>query len=130
WSTSTLPSGAPRPIITASGANATAVFGVAGSYGLSVQGTASGVSVIAAAPIVVNPVLSFVTLTTAAANSVAVNAATTQLTVNQFLDQFHNALSTQPTLTWSATTVPSGAQPPAFSINGKTVTVTFHKAGN
>ena len=69
------------------------------------------------------------TLTAAGGNWVEVKGATGQFTVNQFLDQFRKPLATQPTLTWSVTTIPSGALQPTLSLSGKTVTVTVSKAG-
>ena len=45
------------------------------------------------------------------------------------VDQFGNALATQPALTWSATTLPSGATAPSFATSGGTTTATFSSAG-
>ena len=45
------------------------------------------------------------------ATTVAVNGTSQQFTNPTVLDQFGNALATQPGYTWSATTLPSGAGP-------------------
>ena len=52
-----------------------------------------------------------------------------QSLVAQGLDQFGNALATQPAFTWSITTVPSGASTPRLAASGAGATVTFGKAG-
>ena len=89
WSTGTLPAGASRPTITASGANATAAFSRGRQLRAERAGNRRRRYGDGRGSVVVTPVLSSVTLT-AMASSVTVGAATTQLTVNQFLDQFHN----------------------------------------
>ena len=128
WSSSTVPSGAARPGFTSATAAATALFGQAGAYGLTVNGTLNGVSATGSATVMVNPVPTFMSLT-AAGNWVEVKGATAQLTVSQFLDQFRNPLPTPPALAWSVAAVPSGARQPTLSLSGKTVTVTVSQAG-
>jgi hypothetical protein len=128
WSTATVPRGAARPGFTSSGAATTVIFGQAGTYGLTVKGTLNGVSATGSAMVVVNPVPTFMSLTTVG-NWVEVQGATAQLSVSQFLDQFRNPLPTQPTLAWSVASVPAGARQPTLSLSGKTVTVTVSHAG-
>jgi hypothetical protein len=126
WSATTLPSGVSQPTFSTSSGNATITFAKAGTYGITVKETSGGVSLSDSATLLVNPVLSSITF--ASGNSMVVNGTSVQLTVSQFLDQFNNALATQPTLSWSAG-IPGGARMPNFSIGNKTLTVGFGTAG-
>jgi hypothetical protein len=128
WSASTLPSGATQPTFSTSSGNAAITFAKAGTYGITVKETSGGVSLSDTATLAVNPVPGSITFSSG--NSVVVNGTSVQLTISQYLDEFHNSLATQPTLAWSATAIPSGARVPSFSVNGKTTTITFGMAGN
>ncbi len=128
WSTSAVPSGAPTPSLSASGANATFTYGKIGSYVESVQGTAGGVSITGSAAILVVAKPSYITVTKVGGTS-PITGTTAQFSVSQFQDQFHAAMSETSKVTWTATAVPSGAAAPTFSTSGANTTVTFKAAG-
>ena len=112
WSTSTVPSGAPTPTLSASGATETFTFGKIGSYVESVTGTAAGgVSITSKATLLVVAKPSYITVTQVGGTS-PVTGTTAQFTVSQFQDQFHNAITETSQVTWMATTRPSGAVGP------------------
>ena len=140
WSATTVPSGGSVSFSsngTTAAASSVATFNEAGVYDLTVTVVDTAkLSSSSTVAVDVNQTLSSLcvsnasTKTVVSSNTPVTISGTSEALAVQGLDQFGNVLTTQPTLTWSATTVPSGAQQPGFSINGKTVTVTFHKAGN
>jgi hypothetical protein len=125
WSTTTLPSGAAAPTFSTSGTTTTATFHKAGSYTLK---TAAGGTVSLSTSTTVSPVAT--SIAAGSPTSVTVNGASQQFSDPAVLDQFGNALATQPGYTWSTTTLPSGATAPTFSTSGTITTATFHKAGS
>jgi len=129
WSTTTTPSNAPQPVLTAKGANATLKFGKAGAYGLSVQAKATGgASVVGSVSMTVSQVLSAVK--NAPTAPVYVSGTSLQPAIPTFLDQFGNPLSVQPALTWSTTSLPKGAPAPKFTTQAGVTTVAFGMAGS
>jgi hypothetical protein len=126
---------------TTNGTNAaqtdTATFTAAGTYDLMVQIVdANGLSVGSNATVTVSPILTSLVLSDKTSHAVASAAApltvagTSESLVAQGLDQFGNPLAVQPTLSWSTTTVPSGAPSPSIAASGTGATFTFSKAGN
>ena len=98
WSATTLPSGAQAPTFSTSGTTTTVVFSKAGSYGLKAYvGGASNLTFSITAT--VNQTLSSIAVSP---SSTSIQMGATQQFTAQELDQFHNALATQPTFTWSA----------------------------
>ena len=98
WAATTLPSGAQAPTFSTSGTTTTVVFSMAGSYGLKAYvGGASNLTFSVTAT--VNQTLSSLTVSP---SSTSLQMGATQQFTAQELDQFHNAMATQPTFTWSA----------------------------
>jgi hypothetical protein len=129
WSTTTIPSSAPTPVLTARGGNVTITFGKAGDYGLSVQARATGgVSRTANVAMRVLQVLSAARNVPTA--PVSVLGTTLQPPLPTFVDQFGDPMTVPPALTWSTTSLPGGAPAPKFTTQGIATTVTFGKAGN
>jgi hypothetical protein len=129
WSSTTVPSGGSAPAITANGAAATITFGGLGSYGLSIQGTNGSTSVSSNLTLLVSAKPTSFSVTQVGGSG-PVTGTTTQFSVGGFLDQFNNAISGTTSVTWSATSLPSGATSPTFAVSGTTTTVTFKAAGN
>jgi hypothetical protein len=103
WSVVSKPAGATDPTFSANGANAakntTATFGRAGTYVLRAAITdAAGLSVTSDVSVTVNQVLTRITVAPATA---AVPAGGTRQFTAAALDQFGQALATQPAVTWS-----------------------------
>ena len=103
WAATTLPSGAAAPIFTANGSNAaknaTATFSSAGLYGFTVTITdPGGLTATSTVYVTVNQTLTSIVMDPAA---VSLNAAATQQFTATALDQFGNALTTQPAFTWT-----------------------------
>ncbi|HEV3344229.1 MAG TPA: LEPR-XLL domain-containing protein, partial [Pirellulales bacterium] len=97
WSAATTPSGASAPTFATSGANATVTFGMAGAYGLKVA-AAGNSSVSTAISVTVSQTATSISVTPGTAS--LAEGAKQQFTA-KVLDQFHNALTTQPTIAWS-----------------------------
>ncbi len=136
WFATTLPSGARAPIFSLSGnnaaANTTATFSKAGVYGLEVRATdASGHTAISTMTVTVTQTFTAVCVTPGCGT--LVKAAGQRFSAIG-LDQFGAAMAAPVTVTWSASTVPSGAAAPSFSANGSSAagntTATFSRAGN
>jgi hypothetical protein len=123
--------------------NATATFTAAGTYNLLVTiADANGSTVTSAVTVTVNQTLTSVAVTPTAASVYTGNALQFAATA---LDQFGNALATQPTITWSRTGVGSISSAGLFTagsttgsatvkastggINGNTVAVSVIAAG-
>ena len=103
WALTTKPSGAADPTFSANGTNAaknsTATFSRAGSYTFQVTiRDAAGLTATSSVTVVVNQTLTTIALTPA---SVTLNSSTTQQFSAQGRDQFGQALSSQPTFTWT-----------------------------
>jgi hypothetical protein len=128
WSIAASPSGAPQPVLSASGNSETITFAKAGAYGLAVQASAGGALLTGGVSLTVAQVVSAATniLTT----PLSVSGKSLQLPVATFLDQFGNTMATAPALTWSATSLPQGASAPSFNTGGGVTTATFAKAGS
>ena len=129
WVITAVPSGAPQPVLSGSGGNATLKFGKAGAYGLSVRASAVGGAVLSTnASIVVGQVLSSLKNTSIA--TVYVNGTSLQPAIPTFADQFGNPMSVAPVLSWSTYSSPQGAPAPTFTTSGGVTTVGFGMAGN
>ena len=128
WSRTTMPSGAPTPTLFTSGNAAALTFGKAGTYGLAVQAKGGNISVSTNVSMSVVQVLS--SLKNASTAAVYVSGTSLQPTIATFCDQFGNALSVQPTLTWSTSSQPQGAPAPTFTTSGGVTKVAFGMAGN
>jgi hypothetical protein len=130
WSSTTAPSGAPAPGLSASGATETITFGKAGSYTEAVQATSASGAVIkttAAMLVVAKP--TYVTVTQVG-GATTITGTTAQFTVSQFQDQFHSPVTESSTsVTWAVTTHPSGVASPTFSTSGANTTAAFKAAG-
>lgn len=136
WTATTIPAGAATPTFSVNASNAakntTATFFKSGSYTFLVTITdAGGLKVTSSVTIGVTLAVPPTMATPAAANpNPVVSADTTALAVLGADDQGEAALK----YTWSATTIPSGATTPTFSVNGtnaaKKSTVTFYKDGS
>ena len=59
-----------------------------------------------------------------------VSGTSLQLALPTFVDQFGNAMSVPPALTWSTTSLPLDASAPSFTTSGGVTTVTFAMAGS
>jgi hypothetical protein len=129
WSTSTAPSGAASPSISASGKNATYTFGKVGAYTVAVQATSSGGASISD-KVAINVSPTATSLSKPSTTSFNVTGTSLNLTAPTVLDQFGAALGTQPGITWSTTTLPSGASAPTFANANGATTVTFSSAGS
>ena len=110
WTATAVPSGATRPAFSANGTNAaqnsTATFSKAGNYTFQVTITYPGdVTITSSVNVTVNQTLSAITLSPSFAN---LNAGATQQFAATGYDQFGNALTSQPTFTWT-TSVAGGA---------------------
>jgi fibronectin type 3 domain-containing protein len=113
WTATTLPVGAAQPTYSANGTNAaknaTATFSKVGSYVFQVTVTDSGGLTVSSSlvNVTVNQTLTGITVSP---SSVILPVGGHQQFAATALDQFGNAMSTQPTFTWTATagTVPGG----------------------
>ena len=138
WTITSLPAGGSAKF-SINGSNAaqndTVTFSEAGVYGISVTIVdGSGLSVSSSLKVTVVQTPAGMNLYSGA-GKVLVNpnaplnvTGTSQTLTAVALDQFGNALATQPALAWSAISYPGGAMP-SFSTNSSTRTVTFTKAG-
>ena len=107
WIATSIPSGAPIPTFSANGTNAakntTVTFGAIGTYILSATITdTAGATLTSDVTVTVNP-----TLTSVAVTPTSVGSHNTVQLVANGLDQFGQALASQPTFTWSSTGVGS-----------------------
>ena len=103
WTVSSARSGAPAPTFSANGTNAaatsTATFGAAGAYAFQVTVTdPSGQSSTSSVDVSVDQTLTSISVTPGAPT---LGSAATQQFAATALDQFGNAMATQPTFTWS-----------------------------
>lgn len=129
WSTTAEPSGAAAPGFSASGANASVTFHEAGSYNLKV--TAAGVA--RTLSVIVDPTATTMSVTPA---TVSLATGAQQQFTAEIYDQFHNALTTQPTITWTAaggtiTTgglFTAGSAPGSFTVTAKSGSLTANCA--
>jgi hypothetical protein len=138
WSVTTAPAGAAATF-NVNGTNAakftTVTFTKAGVYGLTATIVDSGgLCVSSVGTVVASPTLASFSVTAGgqvltAASLLSVSGAS-QAMVASGLDQFGNAISPAPTLTWSTTSFPVGAAAPKFISSGSTTTVTFGMAGS
>ena len=139
WTITSVPAGGSAKF-SVNGSNAakndTVTFNEAGVYGITVTIVdGSGLSVTSSVKVTVVQTLTSISLYTGGSKAL-VNPSTplkvtgtSQTLVAMAVDQFGNAMATQPTFTWSATAYPSGAKP-SFTSGGGTETVTFSKAGS
>jgi hypothetical protein len=139
WSVSSAPAGgaATFSINDTNAAQNTALkFTKAGTYEVSVKIVdAGGLSVTNS--MAVNVTASFTSIKISTVANTVVSSATplqvlgvSQTLVGQGLDQFGNALATQPTFKWSTASAPSGAPAPSLTASGASATFTFGKAGS
>jgi polygalacturonase len=103
WSISSVPSGATAPILSPNDSNpaefTTATFSKAGAYGFLVTiRTASGLVMTSIATVTVNQTFTAVAVTPA---NVLMHESTTQQLTASALDQFNNAMASQPSFTWT-----------------------------
>ena len=127
WSTTAEPTGGTATYHT-SGQTTTVNFAKAGSYTVTAKMTDSaGHSATHSVSVLVNQQLAGMTMSPAA-TQVIIGGTSTQF-VAQALDQFGNSMALLSALTWSATSLPSGATTPTYSTNGLATTVTFNKIG-
>ena len=97
WSTSSAPSGAPAPTFTTSGGVTTVTFKMAGSYMLTAHGTTMpGLSFVEV--VAVSQALTGITLSP---NTCSVIQGADQQFTAAAVDQFGQAMATQPTFAWS-----------------------------
>ncbi len=115
--------------------NDTITFSKAGTYGVTVTvSDANGFSTTSSLQINVVSTLSGIAVYPAGAK-VAAGSSTLKVTGSSealaavAVDQFGNALATQPSFTWNTTAEPSGAAP-TISGTGGNVTVNFTKVGS
>ena len=139
WSVAAAPVGgkATFALNASNGArNTTVSFTEAGAYTLSVKIVdQGGLSVTTTKTVTVTPTLTSVKVSTTAGQLVASGStlaatSTSQLLVAQALDQFGNLLATQPTLSWSATSLPLNAAAPSFATSKGVTTITFRASGH
>ena len=138
WSVTAAPAGGTATFNmngTNAAKNATATFTKAGTYQVSVKiADTSGLYATGVKSFIVSSTLTSIGLSTSTGQAVSPSAAlalagTSQALVAQGLDQFGYAVSAQPGLTWSITTVPTGTPQPGLTVKGAAATVTFAKAG-
>ncbi|HWB13563.1 MAG TPA: C2 family cysteine protease [Pirellulales bacterium] len=129
WSSTAVPSGGAAPTIAANGAAATVTFGGLGSYGLSVQATSGSTSVSSSFTLQVAAKPTSFSVSQVG-GSTPVTGTTAQFNVGGFVDQFNNPISATTTVSWTATSLPTGATSPTFAVSGATTTATFKAAGN
>ena len=133
WSVAVEPSGGSATF-SLNGSNAakntTIAFSEAGTYGVAVTiQDAGGLTVSTSASVVVTPTLTYFTVARLGGTG-DVQGITAQFSVSACQDQFHNAMSSTPTLTWAATSLPQANAAPTFTTNGNITTVTFAMAGS
>jgi hypothetical protein len=127
WKATALPSGATTPTFT-SGATTTATFKAAGQYTLmATESDAAGHSI--SQTITATVVAQATGASKQSVTSVSVTGTSQKLTAPTIVDQFGNALAVQPSLTWSASALPTGASAPSFATVAGSTTVTFAMAG-
>ena len=105
WSATSVPTGAVSPVFSPNATNAaqssTATFTQAGNYTLKATiADSGGGSTTSSVPVTVNQTLSSVTVTSGAP---VINSQITQQFTATGKDQFGNALTAQPTFTWTNT---------------------------
>jgi hypothetical protein len=127
WTTTAIPAGATAPTLSANGANANITFRKVGAYGLRVQATVGTVSL--TSNLSMNVTQALTSIQNTSTTPVNVTGKSLQLAAPKFIDQFGNAFTTPPALTWSTATLPSGAPAPSFTTNAGVTTATFGKAG-
>ena len=103
-------------------------FHKAGSYVLTAFATNTAANLTVSTTATVNQVAT--SLAQVPAATVAVNGKSQQFADPVVVDQFGNAMPTQPSYAWMVTTLPTGASAPTFSTSGATTTATFSKAGS
>jgi hypothetical protein len=126
WNWTTKPANAAASL-SGSGGTETVTFPEAGNYGF-VAVANGGSNAYAVVNMTVAGLPKAFTVSQVG-GSQEVYAATAQFTVGQVTDQFGNPLAESTTLTWAATTVPTGAAAPKYSTVGSTTTVTLYEAG-
>jgi hypothetical protein len=109
WTVTSAPAGAAQPTFSANGTNAAhntvATFHAAGTYTFKVTLTDTiGLTASSTVTVVVNPTATSLALSP---SSVSITSGTSQQFTATVKDQFGNALSTQPTFTWSVTSIGS-----------------------
>ncbi len=129
WTTPTTPTGS-QPRIQVTGSSATVTFNRVGTYSVRAQSGSASFTF----QVNVTAVLSRIDLTTpervAVSPNLAIRVATTgqRLNVSGF-DQFGIAMTTLPSLTWTATTAPTQGTVTATVTSG-VATVIFNRAGS
>jgi hypothetical protein len=102
----------------------------AGTYGVAVTiKDTAGLTVSTTASVVVTPTLTYFTIARLGGTG-DVKGTTVQFSASQCEDQFHNAMSGTPALTWAAPSLPVGAAAPTFTASGNVTTVTFAAPGS
>ncbi len=132
WSATALPAGAAAPVFTTSGNVTTVTYAKAGSYKLGLR-LANATNNLFTASVAVSQTLTGVHVSSgsqalSSGASLTVSGASETFTAQGY-DQFGNAMSTAPSLVWSATTLPTGAAAPTFATSGNVTTVTYKAAG-
>ena len=131
WSVTISPTGgtATFSLNAANGAkNSTITFTKAGTYNLAVKIVdGGGLSVTAVKTVVVTPTLT--SIKNLSTTVFSVSGTNLQLPVPTFADQYGNAMPGPITLTWSTSSLPSGAPAPSFTTISGTTTATFGMAG-
>ncbi len=132
WLATTVPAGATTPGFNTSGTNTTITFAKAGSYGVKVT-AASNANVSFAATLIVDQTASSIAVTPGTAT--LGQGATQQFSATAY-DQFHNAITTQPSFTWTTTggnittagKFTAGTTAGSFTVTAKTGSVSANAA--
>jgi hypothetical protein len=130
WSAKSVNGGSASFSLNGSNAasHTTITFTKAGGYTVSVKVVdPASLSASTSVTFAVSPTLSYFTVTRVGTGDVV--GTTAQFSVSQCQDQFHNAWSGTPTLSWAAPSLPAPSAVPKFTSGGNTTTVTFAAAG-
>jgi len=137
WRVTSVPAGGSARF-TANGTNAakkdTVTFSEAGVYGIAVTIVdGAGLSVASSVKVTVVQTVTGMNLyngKTLVSPSTQLNVTGTSQAVSATgLDQFGNAVAVQPSITWTAKSVPTGAATPQFTVSGSLTAVKFSAAG-
>lgn len=125
WTMLTKPAGAADPSIVASGTNATLYFKQAGAYSLSIKATSGTTSLTSNIAVTVKQTV--VSIRNAPTDVVNLTAATLQLPMATFVDQFGNTFV--PAITWTMFGQPKGSPTVVFKTTNGVTTATFGQVG-
>ncbi len=126
WTAASVPGGAAAPQFSTSGSTSTVKFSAAGGYLLTATVTDSSHDTIAETFVAL---VGQVPSGAKSASPITTSGTSQLLPTPVLVDQFGNALLGSAALTWTTTTVPSGAPAPTFASSGAGTTVTFDMAG-